>query len=278
MLKLRKFYYKENGDKMKTIGFIGVGKMASAIITGLDKSNVRVLISGRDLRKTQEQADKLGVFASHSHGELVEQSDLIVMAVKPQILPDIMEEISPLFTKDKTLISIAAGFDLEALSDMSKTYDFPIIRVMPNINAQIQKSTSAIVRNEYVSSDIYQLTQEIFSSIGTVHEVAEKDFSTFTAIAGSSPAYIYMFVDALSRAGVLHGIPKDQATKIVAETVAASAQMILESGEGPWTLVDKVSSPGGTTVAGVVSLEQNHFVATVIDAITATIEKENTLN
>ncbi|MGL5342983.1 MAG: pyrroline-5-carboxylate reductase dimerization domain-containing protein, partial [Lactococcus garvieae] len=89
---------------------------------------------------------------------------------------------------------------------------------------------------------------------------------------------IYMFVDALSRAGVLHGIPKDQATKIVAETVAASAQMILESGEGPWTLVDKVSSPGGTTVAGVVSLEQNHFVATVIDAITATIEKENTLN
>ena len=263
---------------MKTIGFIGVGKMASAIITGLDKSNVRVLISGRDLRKTQEQADKLGVFASHSHGELVEQSDLIVMAVKPQILPDIMEEISPLFTKDKTLISIAAGFDLEALSDMSKTYDFPIIRVMPNINAQIQKSTSAIVRNEYVSSDIYQLTQEIFSSIGTVHEVAEKDFSTFTAIAGSSPAYIYMFVDALSRAGVLHGIPKDQATKIVAETVAASAQMILESGEGPWTLVDKVSSPGGTTVAGVVSLEQNHFVATVIDAITATIEKENTLS
>lgn len=84
---------------MKTIGFIGVGKMASAIITGLDKSNVRVLISGRDLRKTQEQADKLGVFASHSHGELVEQSDLIVMAVKPQILPDIMEEISSVYER-----------------------------------------------------------------------------------------------------------------------------------------------------------------------------------
>ena len=148
---------------------------------------------------------------------------------------------------------------------------------MPNINAQIGQSTSAIVKNEFVDDSAYATVQEIFKSTGSVHEIAEKDFSTFAAIAGSSPAFIYMFIDAMARAGVLHGIPKDQATAIGAETVRASAEMILQSSENPWSLVDKVSSPGGTTVAGVVSLEQNHFIGTVIDAISATIEKEKNL-
>ena len=113
---------------------------------------------------------------------------------------------------------------------------------------------------------------------GSGHELAERDFGTVTARAVSSPVYIDMCIDAISRAGVLHGMPKDVSTKIVAETVLASAEMILKSDENPWTLVDNVSSPGGTTVAGVVSLEKNNFVATVIDAITATIEKNNTMN
>jgi pyrroline-5-carboxylate reductase len=261
---------------MKTIGFIGVGKMATAIINGLDKKKFNVLISGRDVTKTEQQAAELNVAARSNHADLVADSDLIVLAVKPQILPGVLTELSGLLTENKTLISIAAGLtlpDLQALSAENQ----PIIRIMPNINAQIGKSTSAIVKNEFVTAENYALAREIFESVGTVHEVAEKDFSTFTALAGSSPAYIYMFIDALSRAGVLHGIPKDAATKIIAETVQASAEMILQSGENPWALVDKVSSPGGTTVAGVVSLEQNRFVGTVIDAITATIEKEKLL-
>jgi pyrroline-5-carboxylate reductase len=262
---------------MKTIGFIGVGKMATAIISGLDKTNTRVLVSGRDFTKTKVQASTLNITATHSHQELVEQSDFIVLAIKPQVLPAIATEISGYLTENKVIISIAAGFDLTALTNLLKIEKLPIIRVMPNINAQIQKSASAIVRNAYVSDEDYILSQDIFKSVGTVHEVAEKDFSTFTALAGSSPAYIYMFIDALSRAGVLHGIPKEKATKIVAETVAASAHMILQSEENPWSLVDKVSSPGGTTIAGVVSLEQNKFVGTVIEAITATIDKEKTL-
>ena len=146
---------------------------------------------------------------------------------------------------------------------------------MPNINATIQKSTTGITRNAYVSDNTFATVVSIFERVGSVHDIAEKDFGTFTALAGSSPAYIYMFIDAMSRAGVLHGMPKDVSTKIVSETVLASAEMVLKSGENPWTLVDNVSSPGGTTVAGVVSLEQHNFVATVIDAITATVEKNN---
>lgn len=262
---------------MKTIGFIGVGKMATAIIAGLNKGKFEILISGRDLDKTKRQAEQLGVKAVSNHKELETQSDFIVLAVKPQILAKITDEILSALTADKTLISIAAGYSLEDLAHLMTLENMPIIRLMPNINAQIKRSTSAIVRNEFVSDENYALAREIFEQIGTVYEVAEKDFSTFAALAGSSPAYIYMFIDALSRAGVLHGMPKDLALDIVANTVASSAEMLAQSKENPWTLVDQVSSPGGTTVAGVVSLEQNQFIATVIAAITATIDKEKLL-
>ncbi|WP_054639587.1 pyrroline-5-carboxylate reductase [Lactococcus fujiensis] len=262
---------------MKSIGFIGVGKMATAIISGLDKDKFNIFISGRDLEKTQKQATELQVLAMASHEELVEKSDFVVLSVKPQVLAKITDEILPALTADKTIISIAAGYTLSDLAHLMTLENMPILRVMPNINAKIQRSTSAIVRNEFVSDDNYQFAKEIFENIGSVHEVAEKDFSAFTAIAGSSPAFIYIFIDALARAGVFHGLSKEQATAIVADTVAASAEMVIQSGENPWTLVDQVSSPGGTTVAGVVSLEQNRFVGTVIDSITATIEKEKAL-
>lgn len=262
---------------MKTIGFIGVGKMATAIISGLNKDKFKVFISGRDIKKTKQQAKDLQVSAVSSHHELVEKSDLIVLSIKPQVLPKIADEILSALTAEKTILSIAAGYTLSDLEHLMALESMPIIRVMPNINAQIGRSTSAIVKNDFVSDNSYAFAKAVFENVGSVHEVAEKDFSTFTALAGSSPAYIYMFIDALSRAGVLHGMSKEASLSIVADTVAASAEMVLQSGENPWTLVDQVSSPGGTTIAGVVSLEQNRFVATVIDAITATIDKEKGL-
>jgi pyrroline-5-carboxylate reductase len=258
---------------MTKIGFIGAGKMASAIIKGLDKEAFSIQISGRDWEETLQSAQALGVTPAANHTDLIQASDLVVLAVKPHVVPDILSD----YQIDKPIVSIAAGITLADLAALTSDRQ-ALIRVMPNINATIQQSTTGIVRNAHVSDDIFTIVKAIFSSVGSVHELAEKDFGTFTALAGSSPAYIYMFIDAMSRAGVLHGMPKDVSTKIVAETVRASAEMILASDDNPWTLVDNVSSPGGTTVAGVVSLEQHNFVATVIDAITATIEKNNTMN
>lgn len=255
---------------MISIGFIGAGKMASAIINGLNKEQFNIQLSASTTHTTQKHAQALGVTAAASHGDLIQSCDIIVLAVKPHIIPTILNQ----HTLEKPLVSIAAGTtisDLEALTSPTQ----PIIRVMPNINATIQKSTTGITRNANISDETFNTVISIFESIGSVHEITEKDFGTFTALAGSSPAYIYMFIDAMSRAGVLHGMPKDVSTKIVAETVLASAEMMLNSDENPWTLIDNVSSPGGTTVAGVVSLEQHNFVATVIDAITATVEKNN---
>ncbi|GFH40978.1 pyrroline-5-carboxylate reductase [Pseudolactococcus insecticola] len=254
------------------IGFIGAGKMAQAIISGLDKSKFSIQISGRDLSKTQQTAATLGVTAASDHTNLIADAELVILAVKPHVIPDILSA----YTITQPIISIAAGLTLDNLAEMTSNTQ-PLIRVMPNINATIKKSTTGIVRNAYVSDETFKAALAIFESIGSVHEIAEKDFGTFTALAGSSPAYIYMFIDAMSRAGVLHGMPKDVSTQIVAETLAASAEMLLKSGENPWTLVDNVSSPGGTTISGVVSLEQHQFVATVIDAITATIDKNNAM-
>lgn len=257
---------------MIAIGFIGAGKMASAIINGLDKDKFSMQISGRTLDTTQKTADMLGIKAAANHTELIKSSDIVVLAVKPHIIPSILSA----HQINKPLVSIAAGMTLTDLASLT-TSKQPLIRVMPNINATIQKSTTGITRNTNVSDETFATVTAIFESIGSVHELAEKDFGTFTALAGSSPAYIYMFIDAMSRAGVLHGMPKDLSTKIVAETVLASADMLLTSDVNPWTLVDNVSSPGGTTVAGVVSLEQNNFVATVIDAITATVDKNKAM-
>lgn len=259
---------------MTKIGFIGIGKMATAIIAGLDKDSYNIQISGRDFEKTQKQAAELAVAVASSHQELVNSSDIIIMSVKPQVMPSVLQNLT--IEPSKVIVSIAAGLDLTALSKLTSEQQ-PIIRIMPNINATIQQSTTAIVANPQVSSEAYAFVKGIFENIGSVHDIAEKDFSTFSAIAGSSPAFIYIFIDAMSRAAVLHGLPKDTATKIVAETVAASANMLLSSGENPWALVDKVSSPGGTTIAGVASLEQDGFVADLMRAITATVEKDRIL-
>ncbi|GFH42522.1 pyrroline-5-carboxylate reductase [Lactococcus hodotermopsidis] len=257
---------------MTKIGFIGAGKMAQAIIKGLDKSKFSIQISGYDFSESEKVASELEVSAAKNHAELIATAEIIILAVKPYVIPEILAQ----YKSNKPIVSIAAGVTLANLTEMTSQTQ-AIVRVMPNINATIQKATTGIVRNNNVSDETFAIVKTIFTSIGSLHEIAEKDFGTFTALAGSSPAYIYMFIDAMSRAGVLHGMPKDASTKIVAETVMASAEMILASDDNPWTLVDNVSSPGGTTVAGVVSLEQNNFVATVIDAITATVDKNKSM-
>ena len=257
------------------IGFIGAGKMAQAIISGLNEAQrAEIAITSHDFALTKATAEKLGVQALASNQTLVDSSELIVLAVKPQVLPRVLEELD--LTTDKTLLSIAAGIDLAALSGYTSETQ-PLIRVMPNINATIQKATSAIVRNGLVTDEVFAVAKLIFEQLGSLHEIPEKDFSTFTALAGSSPAFIYEFIDDMAVAGVRHGLPKAEALQIVAETVAASAEMILRSDKHPQQLVDEVSSPAGTTVEGMVALHERGFKAMIIAAITATIDKEKSL-
>lgn len=250
------------------IGFIGVGKMASAIITGLQKTEFSVIVSDSNLENSKEKARTLGVDFAASHQDLIEKADLVVLGIKPQVLPLVLTNL----TINKPILSMAAGTSLNRLTELSQA-DLPIIRIMPNLNAQLLKSTTAICRNDKVSDQLFETAKQITDSFGTTFEIAEKDFDTFTALAGSSPAYIALFIEALAKAGLKYGFSKDQALDIVSQTVLATSQNLLLNGISPNDFIDKVSSPGGTTIAGLLELERTGFTASTISAIDTTIEK-----
>ena len=254
------------------IGFIGTGKMAGAIIKGLQTTDLDILISGRDLQESQEVAQELGVAYAKSHQELIDKSDLVVLGIKPQVLEIALKGLSI----NKPVMSMAAGVTLDRLATLTNT-DIPLIRIMPNLNAQILKSTTAICGNDKVSAELFTTAKKITDSFGATFEMAEKDFNTFTALAGSSPAYIALFIEALAKSGVKYGIPKDMSLEIATQTVLATAENLLNGTDSPHDFIDKVSSPGGTTVAGVLDLEKTGFTASVVSSIDATIDKANEL-
>ncbi|MGV3051134.1 pyrroline-5-carboxylate reductase [Streptococcus hyovaginalis] len=250
------------------IGFIGVGKMASAIITGLKKTEHQIIISGSSPARSQEIARQLGLKAAQSHQDLINQADLIILGIKPQMFNLVL---SPLTFK-QPIISMAAGVTLDTLGELTDD-SLPLIRIMPNMNAQILQSSTGICYNSQVNDELKTLAREITDSFGTTFELAEKDFDTFTALAGSSPAYIYLFIEAMAKAGVKNGLTKAQSLEIVTQTLMASTQNLLASEDSPHDLIDKICSPGGTTIAGLLDLEKTGLTASVVSAIDTTITK-----
>ena len=263
------------------LGFIGTGNMATAIIKGVLSSG---MLKGEeigvfDLQKEKAQAlsDEYGVKTFFSAEELTEKCEKIVLSVKPNVISAVLSEIGEKAKeKNPLFISIAAGKSLDFLSSCV-SYEGRFVRVMPNINAVVLEAVSAYCCNEKVSSEEKAFVNELLSSFGTAVEIKEDLFSIFSAIAGCSPAFSYMYIDSLARGAVKNGMPKDMALKIAAQAVLGSAKMILESDEHPWNLVDKVCSPGGTTIEGVTSLQENAFEGTVMNAVQASYDKDKRL-
>jgi pyrroline-5-carboxylate reductase len=262
------------------IGFIGVGNMASAIVEGIV---AKEFVSGSQVylfdiltEKVQQFAGTLGAHAMNSPEEVIANVDVLVLAVKPNIVRTaLLNAKEGILEKQPLLVSIAAGTTTEAIYDIFET-DQPVkvVRVMPNVNAMVGEGAAAVCGNPFASKEDVSLIVDMFNKIGRAWELEEKNFSNFTALAGSSPAYAYLFIDSIARAGVKNGLPKDIALEIATQAVLGSAKMIEKSKENPWTLIDRVCSPGGTTVAGLVELENNAFISTVIKGIDATIEKD----
>lgn len=266
------------------IGFIGTGNMATAIIKGIIEKE---FIAAKDIylfdvmtEKVQDFAKEIGAHACASNPELMKEVDAVVLSVKPNIIEKVLLETKDLILEKKPLlISIAAGTPTEKLYGfLQTTENIPVVRVMPNVNAMIGKGAAAICGNPFASEEQVNYVIEMFQAVGLAWRLPEKDFSNFTALASSSPAYAYLFIDSIARAGVKNGLPKELATEIAAQAVLGSAEMILTSGENPWTLIDRVCSPGGTTVAGLVALEDEAFISTVIKGIDATIAKDQEMN
>lgn len=263
------------------LGFIGTGNMATAIIKGVLKSG---MLKGEDIavydivkEKAKALADEYGVNAFESENAIARKCDKVVLSIKPNIFPSLLEKIGAELKENNPLIvSIAAGKTTEFIRSCLP-YDAKIVRVMPNINAKVGGAVSAYCGNGNVSESDLSFVKELCESFGIAVNIGENLFSTYSAIGGCSPAFVYMFIDSLARAAVKNGMPKATALEVAAGTVLGSAKMILESDEHPWQLVDQVCSPGGTTIEGVVSLQKDGFESAVINAVQAAIDKDKRL-
>ncbi|KPJ22419.1 pyrroline-5-carboxylate reductase [Streptococcus phocae subsp. phocae] len=254
------------------IGFIGVGKMATAIIQGLKQTPHHIIVSGSSLSRSKEIAEELGLAYATSHQDLIDQVDLVILGIKPQQFERVLKPLR----FHQPIMSMAAGVSLERLGQLTSC-ELPLLRIMPNMNAQILQSTTALTYNDLVDEDLKNMARHLTDSFGTTFDISEADFDTFTALAGSSPAYIYLFIEAMAKAGLKHGLPKEKALEIVAQTVAASANHLLASDASPHDFIDKICSPGGTTIAGLLELEKTGLTHSVCSAIDKTIEKAKNL-
>ncbi len=267
------------------IGFIGAGTMGGAILAGLQASGrycaKDLILTAASPDRAEKLALELGVTSAPHARALARQvqAGILVLAIKPHMIPSILDDIREDIDEACTLVSIAAGTPLSALAAHLRPGQ-PIVRAMPNVGARIRKSMTGMCAAKGVSSKQLAAVTEIFEAVGETTLIAEKDFPAFSALAGCSPAYTFEYIDALARAGVKNGLPKPQAVKIAAQAVLGSAQMLLsglDSGDTPASLADSVQSPGGTTVAGVVALEEAGFGAAIVKGAQASIDRDKEL-
>lgn len=260
-------------------GFIGLGNMAGAIIHGMITSKqfnaADVYGMNRSREKTDDLVHKYGIQAVDTIEQLMEQVDVIVIAVKPQMFEEVLPAIKQHLTDKHIVISIAAGKSLDYLHEELGS-EKSIFRVMPNINATIGASTSCY-STQKASAGQKAIVEKLFATVGTIVELPENLFSIFTTIGCASPAFTYLYIDSLARAAVREGMPKDMALQIAASSVLGSAQMVLQSDSHPWALIDQVCSPGGTTIQGVTSLQVNHFESTIYEAVDAVTNRDTFL-
>ncbi len=258
------------------IGFIGTGNMGTAIIKGYLKKNPEV--SGNlaafdaDTEKAAQLSRETGIRICADTVELAGCSDIIVLAVKPNTYEAVLGFLSGHFTPDKTVISMAAGI---STGYIERFFDHPVkvVRIMPNTPALVNEGMTALCRNKLVSDEEFHQIAELFDSIGKTEAVSETLMDAVTGVSGSSPAYVYMFIEALAEAGIAQGLPERQSYKFAAQSVLGAAKMVLETGIHPNELRDMVCSPGGTTIEAVKALQGNGFREDIFEAVQAAVDK-----
>lgn len=260
------------------IGFIGFGNMAQAIATGLLKNHLAkpedLLFSNKTESKRKQLEDRFNIKGYSDNQNVWDQSELIILAVKPYQVEDVLNEIDQ--QKNPFVISVVAGITNAQLNDLLSGAAF--VRTMPNLNAQVGEGITAIIEQSDLTDNQLEQTKNIFSAVGEVVVLPESQLGAFIAIGGSSPALVFMFIDTLARAAVKYGLPKDKATTIAAQAVLGSGKTVLESEDTPWTLIDQVSSPGGITVDGILSLLQSEFSSSIISSVDEMVAKNDQMS
>jgi len=266
--------------KRKEIGFIGTGNMGEALIAGLLKAKFTTPgqimafdVDGERLRSIQK---KYGIKKASDNNHLSSQCDPLILCVKPQSMKEVIEEMADSLDPSTLLISIAAGIPLYAIETYARK-QLRLIRVMPNINVLVQEGASAIALGNLATDDDLKLAKAIFDCVGRSITIHEPLMDVVTGLSGSGPAYVFLIIEALTDAGVNLGMTRAQALTLVTQTVMGSVKLLSNTGEHPALLREKVTSPGGTTAAGLYKLEEGGLRKILIDAVIAATQRSKEL-
>jgi pyrroline-5-carboxylate reductase len=254
-------------------GFIGSGKMATALVRGMiragtaDPGSIAVSDPLESARATL--ADESGASALPDNRRVAESSDAIVLAVKPQSMAAVLDELRPVLTSEHLVVSIAAGISIAAIARGLGAEPRRVVRVMPNTPALLGEGASAYCLGPHARPEDEATVRSCLDAVGRSFRVSEPLLDAVTGLSGSGPAFVYTMIEALSDGGVRMGLPRDVATALAAQTVLGAAKMVLETGLHPGALKDQVTSPGGTTIAGLHALERSGVRAGLMNAVEA---------
>ncbi len=278
------------------LGFIGCGNMGSAMLGAILQSKILspgdVIVSVGFSDEAKKLQETYQVNAVTDNAVVANKAENMILATKPNMLPEVLPEIRSTMNEEKLLISICAGVSihsieetLEKLPEGKKIQSIEdaikkpiaLIRVMPNVNAMVGEAMSAYCPNENVTEEQMAFAKELLTCFGKAEQVPEKMMDTVTGLSGSAPAFVFSFIEALADGAVAEGMPRKQAYTFAAQTVLGSAKMMLETGKHPGVLKDMVCSPGGTTIEGMAALEENGFRNAAIKAVRAASKRSREL-
>jgi pyrroline-5-carboxylate reductase len=264
----------------RKIGFIGAGKMGSALMQGIIKAGIvkPENLGASDVYEPflNELKAKMGINVSTDNAVIARASDVLILAVKPQTLGSVLENLKTYITADKLIISIAAGVPL-ATYENALPEGTRIVRVMPNIAATVSEAASGISPGKNATPEDLKIALEIFSAVGTAIQVPESLMDAVTGLSGSGPAFIFPVIEAMADGAVLEGMDRKSALTLAAQTVLGAAKMALETGLHPGELKDMVTSPAGTTIQGVHALEEAGIRAAFMNAVIRASERSKEL-
>ena len=266
--------------KDKKVGFLGAGNMGEALIKGLLQTG---LVPAASIAATDVRADRLqqlvkqyGIRGGASNRELVTEADVVILAVKPQIMSAVLKEVAAVVDSAQRMISVAACVSVAALRE-ALGRPARLIRVMPNTPALVLEGVTAIARGEGLESGDLEMAQELFGAVGRVVVLDEEHLDAVTGLSGSGPAYVAIVIEALADGGVKMGLDRATAMTLATQTVLGSARLLIETGAHPGQLKDMVASPGGTTIAGVAALEEGGVRRTLIGAVERATQRSREL-
>lgn len=272
--------YTRRMETQTKIGFIGGGNMAEALIAGILQAQLTsadsIYVTDVLSNRLEVLEEKYGVKTGQDNFTATAWGNVLILCVKPQVLDEVMIEIGAEVPSSQLLISVAAGYPLHRIQSRLKSTP-PLIRAMPNTPAVIQEGVTALAVTSRVAETQRHLGQRIFESVGKVVWVDESLMNAVTGLSGSGPAYIYLIIEALTDGGVNVGLPRHIAHTLAVQTVVGASRMVAETEEHPALLKDRVTSPGGTTIAGLQQLEEGGVRATLIDAVEAATQRAREL-